>query len=77
MTADLPTITKAEARGDVWAIDFQFHSTVAGKPLKILFIVDEQASEALGGQVENVITASDLTTNAFLDGVSDSFGRRL
>jgi putative transposase len=59
--SDLPTITKAEAPGDVWVIDFQFHSTVAGKPLKILSIVDEQTREALGGQVGYSITASDLT----------------
>ena len=58
--SDLPTITKAAAPGDVWAIDFQFHSTSAGKPLKILSIVDEHTRQALGGQVEYSITASDL-----------------
>jgi transposase InsO family protein len=58
--SDLPTITKAAAPGDVWAIDFQFHSTSAGKPLKILSIVDEHTGQALGGQVEYSITASDL-----------------
>jgi transposase InsO family protein len=45
----------------VWAIDFQFHSTVAGKPLKILSIIDEHNREALGGQVGYSITANDLT----------------
>ena len=59
--SDLPTITKAGAPGDVWAIDFQFHSTVAGKPLKILSIVDEHLREAFGGEVGYSITASDLT----------------
>jgi transposase InsO family protein len=44
----------------VWAIDFQFHSTSAGKPFKILSIVDEHTRQALGGQVEYSITASDL-----------------
>jgi len=29
--SDLPTITQAESPGDVWAIDFQFDSTMAGK----------------------------------------------
>jgi len=58
--SDLPTITQAAAPGDVWAIDFQFHSTSAGKPLKILSIVDEHTRQALGGQVEYSITASDL-----------------
>ena len=58
--SDLPTITKAAAPGDVWAIDFQFDSTMAGKPFKILSIVDEHTRQALGGQVEYSITASDL-----------------
>jgi len=58
--SDLPTITQAAAPGDVWAIDFQFHSTSAGKPFKILSIVDEHTRQALGGQVEYSITASDL-----------------
>jgi transposase InsO family protein len=59
--SDVTSITKAGAPGDVWAIDFQFHSTVAGKPLKILSIVDEHTRECLGGQVEYSITAEDLT----------------
>ena len=42
------------------AIDFPFHSTSAGKPFKILSIVDEHTRQALGGQVEYSITASDL-----------------
>jgi transposase InsO family protein len=58
--SDLPTITKAAAPGDVWAIDFQFDSTMAGKPFKILSIVDEHTREALGGKVEYSITAEDL-----------------
>jgi transposase InsO family protein len=59
--SDLPTTTKAGAPGDVGAIDFQLHATVAGKPLKILSIVDEHTKETLGGQVGCSITASDLT----------------
>lgn len=59
--SDLPTITKAGAPRDVWAVDFQFHSTVARKPLKILSIVDEHTTEALGRQAESTITSSDLT----------------
>jgi len=58
--SDLPTITQAEGPGDVWAIDFPFHSTSAGKPFKILSIVDEHTREALGGKVEYSITAEDL-----------------
>jgi putative transposase len=59
--SDLPTITKAEAPGNVWAVDFKFHSTVEGKPLKILSVVDEHTRGALGGQVGYSITASELT----------------
>ncbi len=59
--SDLPTITRAEAPGDVWAIDFQFHSTVAGRPMKTLSIVDQHTRAALGGQVGYSITATDLT----------------
>jgi transposase InsO family protein len=58
--ADLPTITKASAPGDVWAIDFPFDKAMAGKPFKILSIVDEHSREALGGKVECSITAEDL-----------------
>ena len=50
----------AAVPGDVWAIDFQFDSTMAGKPFKILSIVDEHTREALSGKVECSITASDL-----------------
>ena len=57
----VPTIIKAVAPGNEWAIDFQFHSTVAGRPLKILSIVDDYTRQALGGQVEYAITAEDLT----------------
>jgi transposase InsO family protein len=58
--ADLPTITKAAAPRGVWAIDFPFDKAMAGKPFKILSIVDEHTREALGGKVEYSITAEDL-----------------
>jgi transposase InsO family protein len=48
--SDLPTITEAESPGDVWAIDVPFDSATAGKPFKILSIVDEHTGEALGGK---------------------------
>ena len=57
---DLPTITQAESPGDLWANDFQFDSTMAGKPFKMLSFVDEHTREALGGKVEYSITAEDL-----------------
>ena len=58
--SDLPTVTRAEAPGDVWAIDFPFDKTTAGKPFKILSIVGEHTREALRGKVEHSITAEDL-----------------
>ena len=50
----------AEKAGDVWSIDFQFDSTITGKPLKILSIVDEHTRECLGGIVDYSITGLDL-----------------
>jgi putative transposase len=54
-----PAVT-AEKAGDVWSVDFQFDSTITGKPVKILSIVDEQARECLGGIVYYSITGVDL-----------------
>jgi len=50
--SDQPTITRAESPGDVRAIDVPFDSTLPGKPLKILSIVDERTRQALGGRVD-------------------------
>ena len=50
----------AEKAGDVWSIDFQFDSTISGKPVKILSIVDEHTRECLGGIVDYSITGLDL-----------------
>ena len=58
--SDLPTITQAAGLGDAWAIDFPFDKAMAGKPFKILSIIDEHTREALGGKVEYSITAEDL-----------------
>lgn len=46
--------------GDVWSIDFQFDSTVTGKVVKILSIVDEHTRECLTGMVDDSITGDDL-----------------
>ena len=59
--SDVLAITQAWAPGDVWAIDFRFDSTVAGKPLKVWSVFDEHSREASGEQVEYSITAEDLT----------------
>jgi putative transposase len=53
-------VVVAEKAGDVWSIDFQFDSTITGKPLKILSIVDEHTRECLGGLVDYSITGLDL-----------------
>ena len=50
----------AEKANDVWSVDFQFDSTITGKPLKILSIVDEHTRECLGGLVDYSITGLDL-----------------
>lgn len=50
----------ASALNMVWALDFQFDTCQAGKPIKICSIVDEHTRESLGGLVERTITAADL-----------------
>ena len=50
----------AEKPGNVWSVDFQFDSTITGKPIKILSIVDEHTRECLGGIVDYSITGFDL-----------------
>lgn len=50
----------AEKPNDVWSVDFQFDSTMRGKPVKILSIVDEHSRECLGGLVDYSITGLDL-----------------
>jgi putative transposase len=55
----VPGIT-AEKANDVWSIDFQFDSTVTGKPIKILSVIDEHTRECLGGIVDYSITGLDL-----------------
>jgi putative transposase len=40
----------------VWAVAFQFDATTDGRPIKIVFIVDEHTRGCLGGLVERNIT---------------------
>lgn len=42
----------AQKAGDVRSVDFQFDSTIMGRPVKILSIVDELTRECLGGIVD-------------------------
>jgi putative transposase len=46
----------------VWAIDFQFDSTVDGKAIKIASMIDEHTRESLLNLVERSITAERLVT---------------
>ena len=55
----IPAVVATQA-DDVWSIDFQFDSTITGKPIKILSIVDEHTRECLGGIVDYSITGMDL-----------------
>lgn len=45
---------------DERSIDFQFDSTVTGKVVKILYIVDQHTRESLTGMVDDLITCDDL-----------------
>lgn len=52
----------ADAPKVVWAIDFQFDSTIDGKPIKIASMIDEHTRESLLHMVERSITAEHLVT---------------
>jgi transposase InsO family protein len=50
----------ADAPNVVWAIDFQFDSTVDGKAIKIASMIDEHTRVSLLDMVERSITGEDL-----------------
>jgi putative transposase len=52
----------ADAPNVVWAIDFQFDSTVDGKAIKIASMIDEHTRESLLNIVERSITTERLVT---------------
>jgi putative transposase len=56
---------RAERPDQVWALDFQFDTTVDGRVLKLLHVVDEHTREALAIEVERRIDAD--RTVAVLD----------
>ena len=58
-TSSVPPI-KADAPNVVWAIDFQFDSTIDGKAVKIASMIDEHTRESLLNLVERSITGDDL-----------------
>ena len=65
---------RAERPDQVWALDFQFDTTVDGRVLKLLHVVDEHTREALAIQVERRID-SDHTVSV-LDRIVRERGRR-
>jgi transposase InsO family protein len=57
--SSVPQVT-ADAAKVVWALDFQFDSTIDGKAVKIASMVDEHTRESLLNIVERSITAERL-----------------
>ncbi len=53
---------EADAPNVVWAIDFQFDSTIDGKAIKTASVIDEHTRESLLHMVERSITAERLVT---------------
>ncbi|MFI7524002.1 IS3 family transposase [Nocardia salmonicida] len=62
----------ADAPKVLWALDFQFHSTVDGKAVKIASMIDEHTRESLLHLVERSITADRLVSE--LGKVFDAVG---
>jgi putative transposase len=58
-TSSVPEVI-ADAPKVVWALDFQFDSTIDGKAIKIASMVDEHTRESLLDLVERSITAERL-----------------
>ena len=67
----------AQKANHVWSIDYQFDSNVTGKPVKILFIVDEHTRDCLGGIVDHSITGLDLAKQLDLLAIQRGFPRAL
>lgn len=57
--SSIPSV-EADAPKVVWALDFQFDSTVDGRAVKIASMVDEHTRESLLHMVERSITAERL-----------------
>lgn len=56
----MPTV-EADAPKVLWALDFQFDSTVDGKSVKTASMIDEHTRESLLNIVERSVTAARLT----------------
>ena len=59
--SSIPPIDTAAPKA-VWAIDFQFDSTVDGKAIKIASMIEEHTRESLLHMVARSITAEHLVT---------------
>jgi putative transposase len=64
---------RAERPDQVWALDFQFDTTVDGRVLKLLHIVDEHTREALAIEADRRIDADQ--TVRVLDRIARERGR--
>lgn len=62
--AGIPTCPQipADAANTVWALDFQFDSTIDGKAIKIASMIDEHTRESLLHLVERSITGERLVS---------------
>ncbi len=52
--------TTADAPNRLWAVSFQFAVTTDGRPINLVFVIDEHTHECLGGLVGRSITAERL-----------------
>lgn len=59
--SDLPAIAKADAPGEMWAVDFQNRSTVGWTLVKIFSSGDEPTREALGERLGDSMSTNDFT----------------
>ena len=66
-------LLKAERPDHVWALDYQFDVTAAGRKIKILHVLDEFTRESLADLVDHGIDAD--ATVACLDKVASQRGR--
>ena len=66
-------LLKAERPDHVWALDYQFDVTAAGRKVKILHVIDEFTRESLADLVDHSVDAD--ATVACLDKVATARGR--
>ncbi|QUR69836.1 IS3 family transposase [Mycobacterium spongiae] len=57
-----PAATHADRPNRVWAVGFQFGTTIDGRPIRIMSIVDEHTRECLGGLIAYSITTEAIVS---------------